>query len=219
MGRLRDYLETSPGLKTAAVAGSILLWASFAGQPVSDATFEARVQYVNVPENLELNPDQADRVTAILRGPVSQLNQLRNEQVHLEADFSDVYGPGEKTLTVADMNLGLPEDVHLVKAVPSQLRFTLEAQGRREVEIQPQFVGTYDREYVLASVQLDPPELTIIGPESRISLVDVVTTDPIDLTDVVGGRSFRVAAYLPDPYLRFAQDPTVTVEVKMRKRE
>lgn len=219
MARLRRYLETSRGLKTMAVVGAILLWASFAGEPLSEATFEARVHYVNVPANLELNPDQADRVTAILRGPVSQLDDLRDSGVRVEADFSDVYGPGEKTLTIADRNLGLPAEVHLVKSVPSQLRFTLEAQSRREVEIQPQFVGSYEREYALASVHLDPPQLTIVGPESRINLVDVVSTDPIDLTDVVGGRSFRVAAYLPDPYLRFAQDPTVTVEVKMRKRE
>jgi YbbR domain-containing protein len=219
MGWLREHLETSPGLKAAAVIGAILLWTSFAGQPLSDATFEASVHYVNVPENLELNPDQADRVTVILHGPASHLNQLRNGRVRVEADFSDVYGPGEKTLTVAGMNLGLPDDVRLVKAVPSQLRFTLEAQARREVEVQPQFVGSYEREYALASVQLDPPELVVVGPESRVALVDVVSTDPIDLTDVVGGRSFRVTAYMPDPYLRFAQDPTVTVEVKMRKRE
>jgi YbbR domain-containing protein len=219
MAWLREHLETSPGLKTTAVVGAILLWASFAGQPLSEATFDARIQYLNVPEDLELNPDQADRVIAILRGPASRLDQLRNGQLHVLADFSDVYGPGEKTLTIADMTLGLPDDVHLVKAVPSQLRFTLEAQGRREVEIQPQFVGSYEREYALASVRLDPSRLTVIGPESRISLVDVVSTDPIDLTEVVGGRSFRVTAYLPDPYLRFVGDPTVTVEVRMRKRE
>jgi hypothetical protein len=87
------------------------------------------------------------------------------------------------------------------------------------VEIQPQFVGTYEREYALALVRLDPPRLVVVGPESRIALVDVVSTDPIDLTEVVGGRSFRVTAYLPDPYLRFDSDPTVTVEVQMRKRE
>jgi YbbR domain-containing protein len=216
---LRENLATGLGLKTAAVVGAILLWVSFAGQSLRDATFEARLHYVNVPEDLELNPDQADRVTVILRGPASKLNELRRDQVGVAADFSGVYGPGEKTLTVAEMNLGLPDGVRLIKAVPSQLRFTLEAQARREVEIQPQFVGTYEREYALALVRLDPPRLVVVGPESRIALVDVVSTDPIDLTEVVGGRSFRVTAYLPDPYLRFDADPTVTVEVQMRKRE
>lgn len=216
---LRENLATGLGLKTAAVVGAILLWVSFAGESLSDATFEARLHYVNVPENLELNPDQADRVTVFLRGPASKLAELRSGQVGVGADFSDIYGPGEKTLTVAEMNLGLPDGVRLIKAVPSQLRFTIEAQARHEVEIQPQFVGTYEREYALALVRLDPPRLVVVGPESRIALVDVVSTDPIDLTEVVGGRSFRVTAYLPDPYLRFDADPTVTVEVQMRKRE
>ena len=66
----------------------------------------------------------------ILRGPRSQLHDLRAGEVAMQVDFSDIYGPGEKTLNVAEMNLGLPDGVHLIKAVPSQLRFTLEAQAR-----------------------------------------------------------------------------------------
>lgn len=219
MRLLRENLTSAIGLKTSAVVGAIVLWSSFAGEPLSDASFEAHIDYVNVPEQLELNPDQAERVTVILRGPRSLLQDLRDHEVGVQADFSGVYGPGEKTLTVAEMNLGLPNGVHLVKAVPSQLRFTLEAQQRREVEIQPQFVGSYEKEYALGSVRLEPRTLMVVGPESRVALIDVVSTDPIDLSGVVGGRSFRVTAYLPDPYLRFEQDPSVTVDVQMRKRE
>jgi YbbR domain-containing protein len=219
MRLLRENLTSAGGLKFAAVAGAIVLWWSFAGEPLSDGSFEAHIDYVNVPENLELNPDQAERVAVILRGPRSVLQELRSREVAVQADFSGVYGPSEKTLNVTEMNLGLPDGVHLVKAVPSQLRFTLEAQARREVAIQPQFVGSYEREYALASVRLDPRTLVVVGPESRVALIDVVSTDPIDLSDVVGGRSFRVTAYLPDPYTRFEHDPSVSVEVQMRKRE
>ena len=31
-------------------------------------------------------------------------------------------------------------------------------------------------------------------------------------------RSFRVTAYVPDPYLRFEGNPEVTVEVRMGRR-
>ncbi len=219
MRSLRENLASSTGLKVAAVLGAIALWSSFAGESMRDASFEAHIDYVNIPEHLELNPDQAERVTVILRGPRSLLQGLRAGEVAVRADFADIYGPGEKTLTITEPTLGLPDGVHLVKAVPSQLRFTLEAQAEREVTIQPQFVGSYEREYALASVRLDPRTLMVVGPESRVALIDVVSTDPIDLSEVVGGRSFRVTAYLPDPYVRFNQDPSVNVEVQMRKRE
>jgi YbbR domain-containing protein len=219
MRSLRDNLTSALGLKLAALAGAIALWASLAGQPLTEASFEAHIHYVNVAEDLELNPDQAETVAVILRGPRHLLRGLRDGEVGLQADFSEVYAPGEKTFNVAEMSLGLPDSVRLVKAVPSQLRFTLEAQARREVAIQPQFVGSYEKEYALASVLLDPQRLVVVGPESRVGLLDIVYTDPIDLTEVVGGRSFRVTAYLPDPYLRFEQDPSVTVDVQMRKRD
>jgi YbbR domain-containing protein len=219
MRSLRHTLASAAGLKVAAVVGATILWMSLAVRPLSDASFEAHVQYVNVPENLELNPDQAEHVTVILRGTQPLLQDLRERGVGIQVDFSEVYGPGEKTLNVEEMNLGLPAGVHLVKAVPSQLRFTLETQARREVAVHPQFVGSYEKEYALAFVGVDPQQLVVVGPESRVALLDVVSTDPIDLSEVVGGRSFRVTAYLPDPYVRFERDPTVSVEVQMRKRE
>lgn len=219
MATLRDRLNSAAGLKVIAIVGAVVVWAIVAGHPASEASFEANIQYVNVPENLELNPNQAERVTVMLRGSPSRLRELRSEGVSVQADFAEVYGPGEKTFNVADMDMGLPEGLELVKAVPSQLRFTLEGQAQRDVAIQPQFVGSYEKEYAIAAVTLHPQTLAIIGPESRVTLIDVVLTDPIDLSEVVGGRSFRVAAYLPDPYVRFAQEPVVTVDVQMRKRE
>ncbi len=49
------------------------------------------------------------------------------------------------------------------------------------------------------------------------SLVEGVTTDPIDLSQVSESRSFQTTAQLPDPYLRFLTNgPTVTVQVEIQ---
>jgi YbbR domain-containing protein len=108
--------------------------------------------------------------------------------------------------------------VELVKAVPSQLRFSLEKSASREVEVQPVFVGAYEPGYSVASASVDPPTLVVTGPQQRVNLIDRVTTDPIDISEVIGNRSFRVTAYVPDPYLRFEGNPEVTVEVRMGRR-
>ena len=39
------------------------------------------------------------------------------------------------------------------------------------------------------------------------------TTDPIDLSAVVGRQTFSSIAYLPDPYLRFEQTPSIEITV------
>lgn len=218
MSWLRKYFMKDLGLKALAFAGALALWASVSLGPLPEAAFDAAVRYVNIPPDLELNPDQAEKVTVILRGPRRQLQGLQGLGVQVEVDFAEAYGPGEKTHNVEARNLRLPRGVDLVKAVPSQLRFSLEKRAHREVEVQPRFVGAYEPGYGMEGFTVNPPRLTIIGPENRVGLVDQVTTDPIDLSDVIGSRSFRAMAYVPDPYLRFEQHPAVTVEVRMRKR-
>ncbi len=215
---VRKLFTSDLRLKALAFVGALALWVYVSAEPVPEMALEATIDYVNIPVDLELNPDQAERVTVILRGPQRLLRDLQDTGVRVEVDFAEVYGPGEKTFNVGLRNLHLPVSVELMKAVPSQLRFSLERRARREVEVQPRFVGAYEPGYGMASFTVQPSRLVVVGPETRVSLVDHVTTDPIDLSEVVGSRSFRSTAYVPDPYLRFEGHPEVNVEVRMRKR-
>ena len=121
-------------------------------------------------------------------------------------------------VNVTGRTLGLPPGVSLVKSIPSQLRFSLEESQTREVEVTPSFSGGYQEGYVIEGYWVEPQTLMVAGPAERVALVEQVGTDPIDLTGVIGSRSFRTTAFLSDPYLRFVDDATVSVEVRMRKR-
>jgi len=122
-------------------------------------------------------------------------------------------------LRVKDLRLDVPPNVHFVKAVPSQLRLTLESQVRREVGVQPRFVGAFQPGYSMESYKVEPEKLVIVGPESRMALVDHVTTDPIDVSTEIGAKKFQATAYVPDPNLRFEGASSVSVEVFLRKRD
>lgn len=218
MAKLHQALTRNLGAKLLAIGIGVALWASFAAESVGQEAFTAVVRYLRTPSGLELNPDEAEHVTVILRGGRTQLGELRRDGLVLEVDCAEVYRSGLHTVTVSAEGLHLPPSVEFVKAIPSQLRFSLEQQGRRRVSVAPQFVGAYADGYTLEEFTVQPEALTIIGPADRVALVEAVSTDPIDLSEVVGRRSFQVAAYLADPYVRFASDPTVTVDVHMRRR-
>jgi YbbR domain-containing protein len=215
---IRSFLLKNFRLKALALVTASGLWFFLAAGDRVESSFEAAVRYVNVPDNLELNPDQAAAVTVILQGLRPQLRELRNQGVWVEVNLGKVYGPGETTVNIDGQTLKLPGGVELIKAVPSQLRFSLEKRASREVEVQPVFVGAYEPGYSVASASVDPPTLVVTGPQQRVNLIDRVTTDPIDISEVIGNRSFRVTAYVPDPYLRFEGNPEVTVEVRMGRR-
>ncbi len=219
MPRPRLSLTRNLGLKLVSLAVALVLWTYVSTQPRMEKAFAVAIHCINVPAKLELNPDQVNTVTVILAGPRDRLEELERGELAAELDFSRVDSAGDHTFNVADLRLDLPPNVRFVKAVPSQLRLLLENQVRREVGVQPRFVGAFQPGYSMESYKVDPQKLVIVGPESRMALVDQVTTDPIDLSTEIGTKRFQATAYIPDPNLRFEGPSSVSVEVNLRKRE
>ena len=58
---------------------------------------------------------------------------------------------------------------------------------------------------------------SIVGPESRVTRVDAVQTDPIDLSGVVGESWFEVQLYVADSQVRLASSPTARVKVVLER--
>ena len=216
MASFKEVFRADLGAKLLAFVVATIAWMSVSLEPRMEAAVEAAVRYTNVSPGLELNPDQAGRVTLIVGGPRSRMRQLPEAGLAVEVDLSQLNEPGERTFEVADSNLNLPEGVRLIRAVPSQLRLSLEARGEREVTVHADFVGSPPGGRVLAAATVQPARLRIVGPETRVSLVEDVTTDPIDLSQVSESRSLQTTAQLPDPYLRFLNGPTVTVRVEIQ---
>jgi YbbR domain-containing protein len=217
--RLALALTRNLGLKLVSLAGATLLWTYAMMQPRMEKAFQVAIHCINVPAQLELNPDQVNTVSVILAGPRDRLEELERGELAAEVDFSRVSTAGDHTFNVKDLRLNLPPNVHFVKAVPSQLRLMLENQVRREVGVQPRFVGAFQPGYSMESYTVEPEKLVIVGPESRMALVDQVTTDPIDLSGEIGPKKFQATAYVPDANLRFEGASSVTVEINLRKRE
>jgi YbbR domain-containing protein len=216
--KFRDNVGRDILTKAFSVIAALSLWGFANLQSAGQEALHATVRFQNVPQGLEINPDQIESISVLLRGRRDRLRSLANAGLVVNVDCTDVYGEGERTVNVDALSLRLPNSVEFVKAVPSQLRFTLEERSEKLVEVAPQFVGEIPPGYVLDGYRVDPPTLSVAGPAARVALVEQVSTDPISLAGEVGSRSFRTTAFLADPYLRFSGDATVTVEVRMRVR-
>ena len=203
------------GPKILALGIAVLLWVVVRSQPKVETVLEAGIHYVNVPPGLEFNPDQAGQVTIVVRGSRGRVEELERGGAAVRIDFAGLDRAGEQTFDVTGARLGLPDGVDLIRAVPSQLRLSLDKRGRREVPVQPIFVGAAADSRAVSSFRVEPPRLTVVGPERRVALLAQVTTDPIEITGLAGRHTVSTTAYLPDPYLRFDGDASVTVEVNI----
>jgi YbbR domain-containing protein len=203
--------------KLASVVIATILWFLIVGDPEMTMTITVPVEYRKARPDLEISSDVPQRVQLEIRGPSGKLSGLQPNHAPVVLDLGPVHEPGEHTFTITADNVQLPRGIVLSRAIPSQLRLNLERKITREVPVQVRFAGPPIEGYRISSVGVFPDHVTVVGPESHVSRVAFVETDPVKLGDAVGVTSARALCYIADPLVSLGDTKPVTVRVDVEK--
>ena len=219
MTKLRRLLFDHFGWKILSLWIAVMIWALVASEPELSTFANARREYRNIPEDMEIASDPVSTVSLELRGPSGALRGLGGDGVRAEVvlDMSGVRS-GEHTFSIGDRNVKLPRGVTLVRALPAEVRFDFEKRLSRTVPVQARFTGLGSNGYVLESSEVIPKEVHVVGPSMHVSRVSAVVTDPVDVSGVVGTSEFRVNAFVEEPYVRLESPSEVVVRVTMKRK-
>jgi YbbR domain-containing protein len=206
--------------KLLSLAIAFTIWALVATEPEINTVTPVQLEYRNVPDDLEISSEPVSTVRLELSGPSGALRDLGANGVarpSIVLDMGSVQ-PGQRTFTIGDGAVKLARGVHLVRAIPSEVRFEFERRATRNVPVSVRFVGQGDNGYVVARYDVSPKLARIVGPSSHVYRIVAATTDPVDVSAVVGSSEFRVNAFVNDDFVRFQSPSQVTVSVTMKKK-
>lgn len=206
------------GWKLLSLLAGFLVWWSIGSDSDLATILSAPVQFRNYPKDLEISSVITDSIDIEARGPAGQLRDLRTARLSAVVDFSTVKAPGERTFTLTSNEVRLPRGVELVRTIPAQLRFTFEKRTSRDLKVDVRLSGDLPRGLSISGIDVSPPALTIMGPESRVQAAKNAVADPIDLHQITGDTEQRVAVYVAEPEVRFANTPQVTVKIHVERK-
>jgi hypothetical protein len=175
----------------------------------------APILYRNLAPDLMVTGDSPETIHVELRGTAGQLTSSALADTVAVFDLSGVKAPGERTFTISETNLGLPQGVTFLRAVPSQFRLRFSHLVVKEVPVEIQFTGSLPAGYQLTGQSVLPKTMRIAGAEGRISTVVKVETDMIDLSRLTQSEEFHVDAFAADPQVRFESAPMVIVKLSV----
>ena len=216
---IRDLLFQNLGWKLLSLAIAVVIWALVATEPELTTMANVRLEYKNLPEGLEISSEpSASSIELELSGPAGALRGM-GEANH-PAVVIDMSGAasGERTFSIGDRNVKVMRGVRLVRAIPSVVRFHFEPRRNNTVPVHVRFLGEGHNGYAVAEFHVDPPEMGITGPGSRVARVAAVVADPIDLANTTGTAQFHVNVFTEDSFVRFLNTPDVVVTVTMKKK-
>src|SRR5204863_2432431 len=129
---------------------------------------------------LEISSDLVGSVSVDLRGPSEKIANFSAAKSAVVLDFSGIHKPGVQTFQIDERNITVPSGMKLERAIPAQIRLQFEQRTQLAVPVEVRFSGAPPAGYRLAQYELEPQELTVVGPESRVKRVEHAVTDPVD---------------------------------------
>jgi YbbR domain-containing protein len=216
---MKDFFTKNAGWKLLSLAVAVLLWIAVASEPELSTFLSVPVEYRNLPKDLEINSDVVESVLLEVRGPAGELRGLpeARQRYSVILDMSNV-GSGEHTFSIDGGDVSLPRGMHLVRAIPAEVRLNFERGAERSVPVEVRLGGGLPPDLRVVKAVADPASMDVAGPVSRVARVSSVETDPVNLKPEEGTVEYRVNAYISDPRVRFQDSPQVTVKVTLGKK-
>jgi YbbR domain-containing protein len=211
---LLGLVTGNPGWKLLSLAIAVVVWGVVANEPELSTFTTVGIEYKNLPEDLEISSDPVSTVKLELRGPSGELRG-GGASPEVILDMSDVRS-GERTFPIGNGSVRLVRGVHLVRAIPSVVRFRFERRAERNVTVRPRF---RQREgYEVSDFTVTPDTVAIAGPASHVAQVEAVLTDQVNIPARAGQFEYPVNTFVDDPYIRFPNLSRVTVTVTVKEK-
>lgn len=201
------------GLKAAALALGTLLWFTVSGERV-ERTMRVPIASRNLPAGLEIT-EQPTEVEVRVRGASTEITSLQPTQLSVVADLA-ASEPGEVVVILEPDDVRAPLGVDVMQVEPGSVQFKLEKSDSAVVPVRATIEGQPAPGYVVREVIVEPRNVRVVGPASRLRSTTFAVTERVsvqDLTETVIQPSVGVAPQ--DARLRVQDTRAVRVTVRI----
>jgi len=172
------------GLKVSAVLIAVFLWFFVTSQGQSEISLEVPLEFKDIPVELGIAASNAKAVTLTIRGQERFMKHLNASDLRVFLDLGKAK-PGEMVYPVNRDDVKLPFAMTVTNVTPPSVRVKLEEITRKTVPVQPHLLGSPEEGAVM-SIVVEPKTVVIRGLKSELAKVDMIRTDPFDISHVSG---------------------------------
>lgn len=164
-------------LQIWSVVIAISLWLQVHGQGEGSLSMDVPLQVQGLPAEMVIVNDLPDHVRITINGLQTRLKELRQENLIVPINASDITTPGvvERALQLSSVHL--PVGLRIDKVQPDRLELRVDRLVTRSIPVQAQF--ELPDGWQASKVVMQPAEVRLIGPEVWLDTLREVKTTPL----------------------------------------
>jgi YbbR domain-containing protein len=158
-------------------------------------------------------------VRLVIRGDPNAIFAVLEGDLEAILDLTPYTAPGVQRVpvTIEKRGSALGIDPLEFRIEPSEVALTIEQRAVRELPIVPSFRGFLEPGYELTGFKVTPPRIEVVGPATLLSVLDDVTTEPIELTGRSEGFQLRTRVTEKDPLVSYLSSDVVEFSAEVRR--
>ncbi len=189
------------GLRILAVVLAIGLWIFVnAGERGAVEPLTVPISYASLPQGMVLVNHPPTQVKIEVTGPRTLLSLLDPERLTLKIDLRSVEA-GQSEFKIYPAMFNVERNTAVTSISPDQLSLDIDRLVTRDVPVHLAVEDKVAPGYMISSVDITPPSVTIVGPSRYVAPLTSVNTAPFDLKGLTADTNRSVDIVPPDPSL------------------
>ncbi len=170
------------GLKLFSLLMAVFIWVQSLLISEHRTVIDLPVALKDIPKNITLN-SLPKSIPFAVRGKGLEIIKLKLSRTKINLDASKIR-PGSEQLSLADYSIDLPENIQLTLLGPAEkqeIAVQADVFHQKKVPVELSFTDLYTRQrFANLNYQLIPDKLVVFGPKSKIQLIERLTTEEIN---------------------------------------
>lgn len=170
------------------------------------------VEVINMPKDLIISNKYKKEIEVSVRGPRSLIMEMDEKQTPRQIDLSDAL-PGTKVEPIENESIPVNRSIEVLRVQPSSIILSLDKLIQKEFSINPVTSGSVTPGYIIENLRLDPGIISITGPQTVLSQVDVLKTTPININGLFESVQLQIPLDLDPTIVDLMGETSVTADI------
>lgn len=219
MAYLKDLFLNNLSLKLISLFFAATLWfyvTPIAPKDTLEVNYVLPLELKNIPPNMMTVGKIEERIGVRLKGGQGVIRDINPDKLSVNLDLSNA-SEGVRFYNLDPGNINVPSSIDVVRIEPRTIKIDMVRLKRKDVDVKVNLTGNPASGYRVKRIYVNPPVITIEGPEAEVNNISSLEGLTINVTERKSSFSREVKIGTPQRNVRIIGKDVVIVDVEVEK--